>query len=67
MLRRSASQPSSTKFFVSLLVAIGAWSTLVTQSTPHAITSGEWSVGLGYLITAAVVWLTPNTPASGGS
>jgi hypothetical protein len=56
MLNRNA------KFFVAVLAAIGAWSTLVIQSAPHAITSTEWGVGLGYLLAAAIVWLTPNTP-----
>lgn len=54
----------NAKFVVAILTGLGAWSTLVLLSPPGRIQPAEWVAGIGYLVTACIVWVTPNTNAT---
>lgn len=49
------------KFYTSLTGGLLTWGTSVVVSTPNDITSAEWMVLAGGLVTAVAVWFVPNT------
>lgn len=53
---------SYTKIISSIVTAVIAWATVVTQSAPSAVTSSEWVAGAVLLAGALGVYAGSNSP-----
>jgi hypothetical protein len=50
------------KAIAALLAAAVTWGTVVVESAPADITSGEWMAGAAAAVGVVVVYLVPNQP-----